>query len=150
MPEWCHDQSCQVEYAGSLEEACSVGWGLVSEFTFCPLHMGPAGFVARREAKKEVMRAQIEAQQAHRNKEVALKHFSAAEYRAWDQFQSDLADYHKKTGKLAPAVLRTMRPMNWLGEYKEKGRIDIAKTAEYFEQAKVARGKRTIDRLKGL
>jgi hypothetical protein len=142
---WCGDSTCGVS-APNLEAAAAAGWREVGEAIYCAVHYyGPY-----REAKKEKIRAQIEARQRHHDKEVAKKMFSAAEYRAWDQFQSDMADYHKKTGKLAPSVLRTMRPTEWLGEFKEKGRIDIEATAANFEEVKIARGKRTISQLKGL
>jgi hypothetical protein len=142
MPEWCHDQSCQVEFPGSLEQACSQGWHLIAEFTYCPLHYyGPY-----REAKKERVRADLTAQRRHHEEQVARKMFSAAEYRAWDQFQSDLADFHRDTGKLAPKVLREMMPGTWIQEFKQKGRIDVQKTADWYANAE----KTKMERLKGL
>ncbi len=142
---WCGDGNC-IASMPTLDSAVAVGWSTIKDQPYCPLH----AYGVMREAKKEAVRAEIDRRQAHRNDEVAKKGLSAAEYRAWDEFQSDMADYHKRTGKLAPSVLRTMRPLNWLAEYKDKGRIDIEATAANFEEVKVARGKRTISRLKGL
>jgi hypothetical protein len=141
----CTDSNCIAEQA-TIDEAVGLGWSMIGYFPWCPLH----AYGALREAKKEAVRQQLEVRAHRRNQEVAKKHFTAAEYRAWDEFQSDLADFHKKHQKLAPKVLRLMSPMVWLGEYKEKGRIDVEASAANFEEVKVARGKRTIDVLKGL
>jgi len=141
----CTDSNCIAEQA-TIDEAVGLGWSMVGYFPWCPLH----AYSALREAKKEAVRQQIEARQRHHNDRVARNRFTAADYRAWDEFQSDLANFHKKTGKLAPKVLRLMTPVVWLSEYQQKGRIDVEASAANFEEVKVARGKRTIDVLKGL
>ncbi len=145
----CADLSC-VTKALNEEHALHQGWLVLDGQLWCPVHGTYRAFVARREERKEKIRQQIDRQRMHRNEIVAKKQFSAAEYRAWDEFQSDLADYHKKTGKLAPEVLRTMTPVAWHNEYAQKGRIDVEATAANFEETKVARGKRTISILKGV
>ncbi len=145
----CYEAYCSYGTT-TAEAALGAGWQEVDGQLYCPLHGPNRAFVARREAKKEAIRVQIDRQRMHRNEIVARKQFSAAEYRAWDEFQSDLADYHKKSGKLAPEVLRTMTPAAWLSEFKQKGRIDVEATAANFEETKIARGKRTISILKGL
>jgi hypothetical protein len=122
--------------------AQAAGWGEAAGKLYCGLHW----YTAYREAKKEKVRADLTAQRRHHEDQVARKMFSAAEYRAWDQFQSDLADYHRDTGKLAPKVLREMNPSMWVTEFKQKGRIDVQKTADWYANAE----KTKMERLKGL
>lgn len=142
---WCSDGGCPLNMP-TADSAVSVGWRVVEDKLFCPLHW----YGAQRVAEKGAERERITTARARRNDEVAQKHLSAVNYRAWDQFQSDMADYHKETGKLAPKVLREMTPMAWAQEYGQKGRLDVKATAEYFERAeKTAKG-RLIDHLKGI
>jgi hypothetical protein len=140
------ENTCSDPYCGAVEQfpefPDALGWDDVEGRRFCPLHW----YTAYREAKKERVRNDLTAQRRHHEEQVARKMFSAAEYRAWDQFQSDLADYHRDTGKLAPKVLREMNPSMWVTEFKQKGRIDVQKTADWYANAE----KTKMERLKGL
>jgi hypothetical protein len=135
----CADPAC-VATAFNEEHALYQGWDVVEGALFCPSHRQQAARKALAVAETDRLRRVVSDRRRHRNEEVARRNFSAAEYRAWDEFQSDMADFHKKTGKLAPEVLRTMTPMAWRIEYREKGRIDMEKTADaLFELEKKAR-----------
>lgn len=119
--------------------ALATGWYVVEGQLYCALH-GP--YVALRSARE----AGIGRKRAFRNTEVAKKWLSPAELRAWDQFQSDLADYHKKHGKLAHKELRTMTPRVFAWEFSQKGRINVELSTESLEsQERQAR-----DTLRGL
>lgn len=135
MPEFCHDESCQTEIDETLEVACSLGWDLVEEFTYCPLHRQEAARRAFATAEMERIRAR-QAQENRKNAKVTL---NAEEYRQWDNFQSDLANFHKKYGKLAPAMLRTMDAKTFIQNVKASGPIDIEEVADrMFEAEKEA------------
>ena len=148
------DASCDAtgcaDFRFDLDAALREGWTEVEEALYCPLHGSVYAYVAKKAAQRAGIDAQISARRRYKDNQVALKYLSAADYRAWDEFQSDMANFHRKHRKLAPKVLRTMRPMEWKQEYAQKGRIDIEATAEYFEHAEEQRQARIAERLRGV
>ena len=123
----CADPNCY--YAAFNEEhALHTGWAVVEGELFCPLHHAQARMKANRAAQKDQVR------RSHHDSQ-AKKGFTAAEYAQWDKFQSDLADYHRKTGKLAPKPLRLMNPFQWLYLTKKRGPIDVEAEVQRMDQA---------------
>jgi hypothetical protein len=96
------------------------------------------------------MREQVASARANRDEEVAKKHLTTAEYAAWHEFQQDLVNFQRQNGRRPPSVLRDMRPMNWVQEFRDKGRIDVKATDDYFAMQKHDRTGRMIETLKGL
>lgn len=130
----CADDGC-VEFRFDDEAALREGWDVVDDAPFCPLHRAEAASRALREAEVKRLKGLIEARKARTNALDAKAGLSASGYAAWDQFQADLADYHREHGKLAPAALRLMEPRKWLVFYARQGRIDVALAAEAMEGA---------------
>ena len=124
----CADQLCSY---GALNEehALWTGWAVVEGELYCPLHHAQARMKASRAAQKEHV-------QRRHHDSAAKKGFTSAEYAGWDKFQSDLADYHKKHGKLAPKPLRMMNPFQWLYLTKKRGPIDVEAEVQRMDQAK--------------
>jgi hypothetical protein len=130
----CADDGC-LEFRFDDDAALREGWDLIEDRLFCPLHRPGAARQALQAAELTRFRAWKEKRQAERNAKGARAGLSASGYAAWDQFQSDLADYHREHGKLAPAALRLMEPRKWLAFYARQGRIDVALAAESLEGA---------------
>ena len=130
----CADDGC-VEFKFDDAAALREGWDLIEDKLFCPLHRTEAARRALQEAEMQRLTALMEAKKAARNAYAAKAELSASGYAAWDQFQSDLADYHRDHGKLAPKALRLMEPRKFLAFYAKRGRIDVALAAEAIEAA---------------
>ena len=135
MPEWCHDESCQVETGLTLEQACAQGWDLIEDFTYCPLHRQEAARRALRAHEDARLRELAVKMRAERNAHRAATCLTRTEYRAWDEFQSDLANFHREHGKPAPAALRTLDPRRWRDQYAKTGRIDVELAADSLSEA---------------
>jgi hypothetical protein len=129
MPE-CSDPGCQ-EFRFDPDAALREGWHEVDEAPYCPLHGGIASRRARKAAQGEELRAAIE-------KRKAATALSPGMYREWDLFQSALADYHKKHGRLAPQALRMLDHRSWLRLHTETGPFDVEKLAASLEAAEAA------------
>lgn len=130
---------CSMEYcsAGAKDEAIAagVGWEQVENKFYCPLHAPTAVRTARLLGEIRRLRLRAEELQRSRANQIAKKYLTAADYRAWDQFQGDLADYHRNTGNLAPQQLRSLSPQDWHGYYRKNGRIDVQATADELIEA---------------
>lgn len=127
------EKDCQVKcpmefcsYGAATEDtAMAVGWGRINDQLYCPLHYGPVARSAKLLEDLRRLQLRVEELRRARNNRIAKEELTRADYRAWDQFQSDLADYHKKTGKLAPKQLRNLDPQTWWEYYRKRGRIDV-------------------------
>lgn len=122
----CEQAHC-TEFMFDEDAAVRVGWAIVEGQWFCAFCAPMATLNSRRAA-------QVGAQRQMSNASAARRLLNAEEYRAWDEFQSDLANFHRDHGKLAPAELRAMRPGEWVQGYRAVGRIDVEKSAENFEK----------------
>lgn len=135
----CEDEGC-LEFRFDTDAALREGWDSVEGRLYCPLHRQEAARRALAAAEVRRMQETIGRLRRERHEREAKAGLSPAEYRAWDEFQSDLVNFHKTHGKLAPAVLRTMDPRRWLAHYGETGRIDIDQVAdELFAKEEAAR-----------
>ena len=146
MPELCPESDCMTELDAPFEHLGLYGWELIPESdgdTYCPLHAPVARLRARRTAAQDIQRA-------YHNERVAKKMLSAAEYRAWDEFQADLANYHRETGKLAHRELRMMNPGTWVQSYRQLGRLDIEKSCEGLVAQEKLQQERRIAYLRGI
>jgi hypothetical protein len=130
MPE-CSDPGCQA-FRFDLDAALREGWHEVDEAPYCPLHGG----IASRRARQA---AQIEAWSAGLRKQTAKKELAKGDYQAWDKFQSDLADYHKRHGRLAHPAVRTLDHRQWLQIHRATGPIDVEEAVRHTEAAEEAR-----------
>jgi hypothetical protein len=113
----CSDPGC-VAFRFDVDAALREGWLRVEERLYCDLHGPYAAFVYVRKLRQEEDRAK-------KFDTEAKKTLNRRDYRAWDEFQSDLADFHKKTGRLAHERIRTMQPREFMKIHGERGRIDI-------------------------
>lgn len=120
----CADPGC-VAFKFDTDAALREGWDVVEEQLYCPLHRETAARQAFIAAEDRRVRLRIEELRSRRNKEHAKTWLTADEYRKWDEFQSDLVNFHQNNGKLAPAVLRTLDAKKWRDQYKKTGRIDV-------------------------
>lgn len=136
----CPGDDCWNGY-GNAVLAEAMGWIQVGDKLYCPDHGPLAALQERRAAEKQ-------AQRAHHNQKVAKKMLSPAEYRAWDEFQADLANFHREHGRLAHKELRTMNPGKWVQTYRQLGRIDIALSTQGLEEADQERLQRITDRMR--
>lgn len=130
----CSDDGC-LEFRYDADAALREGWDVVEGKPYCPLHRQEA---ARRELKAaeiERMRERIEKIRAERHDAEALTELAQLDYARWDEFQRDLADYHKAHGELAPTVLRLMNCRDWLKNYRKLGRIDVELASESLREA---------------
>jgi hypothetical protein len=113
-----------------VDAALREGWDQVEGRLYCDLHAPVEARKALAARELEILRARTAAK--HRLK--AKKALNADDYRAWDEFQSDLADYHRASGKPAPAVLRTLDPLVFKAQYRQNGRIDIHEVAHALHE----------------
>jgi hypothetical protein len=127
----CEQPHC-TEFRFDEDAAVRAGWSWVDGKWMCPFHGPMAALNHRRDLARTAQRVAQDASAAKRL-------FNAADYRAWDEFQSDLANFHRDHGKLAPKELRDMRPGEWVQQYRQLGRIDIEKSAEGLEKVAKAR-----------
>lgn len=130
----CSEPGC-VAFRFDQAAALGEGWDMVEGALFCPDHKGFAARQALAVAEMTRQRARIDELRAKRNAEKAKRWLKPSDYRAWDEFQSDLANFHKKTGKLAPAALRTLDPVKFTEQYRKTGRIDIELVADSLFEA---------------
>ena len=114
-----------------VDAALREGWDQVEGRLYCDLH-------APVEARKALAARELEIPEGlvpPQNTELkAKKALNADDYRAWDEFQSDLADYHRASGKPAPAVLRTLDPLLFKAQYAKNGRLDIHEVAHILHE----------------
>lgn len=139
----CSDEGCLDTLALGLGIG-DTGWDLVEGEAYCPLHRQEAARRALAAAETRRMQERINALRRERNEKLAKTGLSAAEYRAWDEFQGDLVNFHRDHGKLAPVQLRTLDPVRWRAIHTEKGRIDVEAEAEGLFQVEQA-AQRTRD-----
>lgn len=133
-PEKCAEGGC-VHTCASPEEAMALGWDLIEGELYCSLHRQVASRRALQAIELRHLRDRAIEFRRARNHLHARQGLSEKEYRKWDEFQSDLANFHKKHGKLAPEVLRTLDHVRWLKIYQAKGKIDVEGTsAVLFEK----------------
>lgn len=102
---WCAGPGCTVNVPDELV-ARAAGWHKLGEAWYCGIHLARG----RSNAREAELRLRQEEQLREVHEKLAKTGLSAAEYRAWDEFQANLARYHKKHGKLAPKQLRLMGP----------------------------------------
>jgi hypothetical protein len=129
MPQ-CSDPGCPA-FRFDPDAALREGWHEVDGEPYCPLHGGIASRKARQAHQAEELRARLA-------KPAAKKELPDGDYRAWNEFQSDLADYHKKHGRPAHPALRTLDHRQWLRTYRATGRIDVEEAVRYTEAAEAA------------
>jgi hypothetical protein len=130
----CSDPGC-AEFRFDADAALREGWGLLDDEPYCPLHHCGATWRAR----KKQQQAEMELRAAARRAVDASNVLNAREYAAWDEFQSDLANYHREHGRLAPPSLRMMPPRQWLEIHAHDGRIDVDLASQQIEEDETAR-----------
>jgi hypothetical protein len=138
----CEAEGC-VEFRFDVDAAVGVGWEVVNGKLYCPCHAGPEGFQARREAKREDLIRRT-------NKIIAKNNLSAGDYRAWDEFQADLANFHRDHGRPAHRELRIMPPSAFIARRRSLGRIDIALADDALNTAEVTLQERRMERFRQL
>jgi hypothetical protein len=107
------------------------------------MHAGPVGFRTRREAQAEALH--------HRaNKIQAGTSLCAGDYLAWDEFQRDLANFHRDHGRPAHRELRIMSPQTFIKRHRATGKIDIKLASESLEAAEASLQERRIERFRGV
>lgn len=118
----CADPYCSY---GALNEehALWTGWAIVEGELFCPLHHMQARMKRQREALMDEITTRA-------NEITARKNLDKGWYAAWDEFQSDLADFHRATGKHAHKNVRMMTPQQFRDEYRRAGRINVKNAHE--------------------
>ena len=136
----CDEEGCVEESPDVLTEWM---WDMVGEKAYCPMH-GPAQV---RKVRKE---AQMEAINRRANEIEAKRSFDTGWYRAWDEFQSDIANFHRANGRPAHKDIRTMTPHDFRKRYAREGRIDIANATWAIETAERAFTAKTNERYKGI
>jgi hypothetical protein len=133
MPK-CSDPGC-AEFRFDIDAALREGWDTIDDEPYCPLHHSGASWRARKAELEEELRAQLRVLRAKR---MAKRELSDGDYRAWDAFQSDLADYHKEHGRPAHPALRTLDHRQWLQTYRATGPIDVEEAVRHTEAAEAA------------
>lgn len=126
MPQ-CSDPGC-AEFRFDIDAALAEGWGLIDAEPYCPLHHSGASWRARKAEQREESETRA-------RKSAAKKALSPGDYRAWDKFQSDLADYHKSHGRPAPQALRALDHRRWRALHAEMEPLDVEKLAANLEAA---------------
>lgn len=134
----CADPGCAA-FKFDTDAALREGWDVVEDLLFCPLHRHEAARRALIAVEEKRVRTHLEGLRAQRNAKHAKTWLTADEYRKWDEFQSDLVNFHRNNGKLAPAVLRTLDPLRWRDQYKKTGRIDVELVADSLFEAEKKR-----------
>ena len=123
----CSDPGC-VAFRFDVDAALREGWLRVEERLYCDLHGPYAAFVHVRKLRQEEDRAK-------KFDDAAKKTLNRRDYRAWDEFQSDLADFHKRTGRLAHERIRELQPREFMQIHSTGGRIDIESAEEHIHAA---------------
>jgi hypothetical protein len=134
----CGDDGC-LEYLEHGDDGRYFGWHRVQDRWYCSLHGPIAERRLRKDAEIAEMRARIESLARERHRAEAKATMPAADYAAWDRFQSDLADYHKAHGRLAPQALRMMSPGAWGRINAASGPIDVEKAAAELEAVEITK-----------
>lgn len=130
----CSDSGCSA-FRFDTDAALREGWGRVAGETYCSLHAGYAAFIYTRSVRFLELKA-VEERRALENRNLeAKKTLTRKNYRAWDEFQQDLADFHKKEGRLAHKRIRLLQPREFMKIHGERGRIDIAAEEEKLQAA---------------
>jgi hypothetical protein len=135
----CGADGCyQVLAPGAVTEA--FGWEIIDGGPWCPLHRAEKARTMLKFEEWKRLREQVAKLRAKRNAHAAKNVLGPHMYRKWDEFQSDLVNFHRNNGKLAPAALRTLDPKKFAGIYAVHGRIDVeAESVKLFEaEAKAA------------
>lgn len=130
----CSDPGCSA-FRFDTDAALREGWGRVDGETYCSLHAGYAAFIYARSVQFLEMKAAKERRAAENRNLEAKKTLNRRNYAAWDQFQSDLADFHKKEGRLAHKRIRELQPRDFLKIHAAGGRIDIGAEEEKLDAA---------------
>jgi len=131
---WCSDGGCGVTVPTETV-AKAAGWDQVEGEWFCALHRTAAARRALAAAETARLRAKITELRVERNEIRAQRTLDAAMYRAWDEFQADLVNFHREHGELAPVALRTLDPRQFAKIYAETGKIDIEEAVKAAEEA---------------
>lgn len=131
---WCSDGGCGFTVPTEMVAEAG-GWDRVEGEWFCALHRQEAARRALAVAETERMRAKITEFRRARNEVRAKNTLGPAVYRAWDEFQSDMVNFHRETGKPAPAALRVLDPAKFAKIYAAKGRIDVEEAVKLAEEA---------------
>lgn len=110
-------------------------WTVIEGGAWCPLHRVEKERAVGKFEEWVAAREQIEEFRRKRNAFRAKKHLSRRDYRKWDEFQSDLVNFHRNHGKLAPRVLRTLDPLKFTAIVKERGKIDVEEVSNQLLEA---------------
>jgi hypothetical protein len=134
----CGAEGCyQALVPGTSLEAFD--WEVIDGSPWCALHRAEKTRSMLKFEEWQRLMAQVAELRAKRNAEHAKRWLTAADYRKWDEFQSDLVNFHRNNGKLAPRALRTLDPVKFIAIYEAHGRIDIeAESVALFEAEKRA------------
>jgi septal ring factor EnvC (AmiA/AmiB activator) len=126
------DMSCSgpgcAAFRFDTDAALREGWMRVAGDTYCDLHAPYAAYAYVRAVRQEEQRAK-------KSDAEAKKTLNRRDYRAWDEFQSDLADFHKEHGRLAHERIRTMQPRDFLKIHAERGRINVQEAEDQLQEA---------------
>jgi hypothetical protein len=115
-------------------------WDFIEMQAWCPLHRAEKARSMLMAAEEKRLREQVAKLRVKRNAVEAKNVLGPYMYRKWDEFQSDLVNFHRNNGKLAPAALRTLDPKKFTAIYAAHGRIDVeAESVALFKaEAKAA------------
>lgn len=128
----CAEEGCVEESPDVLTEWM---WDMIGDKGYCPLH-GP---MRVRKLKREQYRnVTAELMTRRANKIWAKAHLDADWYRAWEEFQSDLVNFHRESGKPAHRTLRMMSPQEFREYYRRYGRMNVKSANEHTEAAERA------------
>ena len=148
MSSVCADQFCEAETDGLISPLMT-GWYELDGETYCPLH-GPIEAYQRKMARIRADRKRyFEAKALAARENLAKQGMTTEEYARWNKFQSDLVNFHKKHGKLAPEGLRLLNPHQWLFRVTKYGDIDVEGEVQHLENIKKVRQKIVADLLRG-
>lgn len=130
----CADSGCAAQ-AFNEEHALYQGWSVVGGALFCPLHGSIAARQVRNQRRILELRELVDAKKAEELQKEAKSWLSARDRLAWDEFQEQLVNFHKKFGKLAPRQLRLLDPQSWLARHTQTGPINVEHEALSLEEA---------------
>ena len=136
----CADDGCAASEV-FRESALALGWLEAGGKLYCPGHGAIQEHRTRMEAESERLAVRA-------NKIWAKEYLSAGDYLAWDEFQSDLVNFHRETGRLAHRELRILSPHAFIRRHRVTGRIDIRLSDESMQAAEKAYETHRIERLR--
>ena len=126
----CRSADC-FEAVVNEEHALWRGWQLIEGEVWCPLHAPQESRRVRKIHDRELL--------DHRANEITAREtLDKGWYAAWDEFQSDLADFHRATGRHAHKNVRMMTPQQFRDEYRRAGRINVKNAHEAAHSAENA------------